>query len=72
MAKSAGTAFARLHSFFSILVPPPMPKLPTQEELDTYRRQGEDEILFRQGEGNVLLASGRVDMSNVDLNEDEA
>lgn len=57
--------------FFKRLVsyPPPVPSIKEHEE---HLRVRARKIMRHHGEGNVLLASGRVNLGDVDFSENDA
>ena len=53
------------------LLPSPLIPVPKKGELEEARTQSALGIAMRQGEGSVLLSAGQIDMSGVDLLEED-
>ena len=57
--------------WFRRLLPGPLIPVPNEGELKEARTQSALGIAMRQGEGSVLLSAGKIDMSGVDLLEED-
>ena len=57
-------------SFFEAILPPKIPKMPTEQSVLESRNETALGIVSRQAEGNVLLAAARIDMTGVDFADD--
>ncbi|MDE2930755.1 MAG: hypothetical protein OXQ27_07505 [Chloroflexota bacterium] len=53
-----------------LLLPSPVVPIPKKQDMDADRQNAALSIVARQGEGSVLVSAGLIDMTGVDLNED--